>query len=125
MVVVVVVDDVLPAGAGIAGALASAGAVVVVVVEDASGMAGAAGAAAGAASVVVVLLVSFSQPARAVAASAIAASAAMGVFRDMISSPVIRSPCQRSCGDVGSALAVQAWGQPIHAPCSALWWIWQ
>jgi hypothetical protein len=98
-VVVVVVDEVEPAAGGVAGALASGvpGVVVVVeVVEDASGVAGAAaGAAAGGVSVVVVSVVFFSQPAKAVAASAIAASAAMGVFKDMISSPVIGPLSQR------------------------------
>jgi hypothetical protein len=92
-VVVVVVDEVVPAG----GVLASgvAGAVVVVVVADASGVAGGV-AAAGAGVSVVVVSVFFSQPAKAVAASARAASAAIGVFKDIISSPVIGPLSQRS-----------------------------
>jgi hypothetical protein len=96
-VVVVVVDEVEPVAGGVAGALASGVAgVVVEVVVDASGVAGAvAGAAAGGVSVVVVSVVFFVQPAKAVAASAIAASAAMGVFKDMISSPVIGPLSQR------------------------------
>lgn len=92
-VVVVVVDEVEPAAGGVSpgGVLASgvAGVVVVEVVEVVSGVAGAAaGGGAGVVSVVVVS-VFFSQPAKAVAARARAASAAMGVFKDMVSSPVI------------------------------------
>jgi hypothetical protein len=79
-VVVVVVEEDVPA----AGALASG---VAGGVADASGVAaGAAGAAAGAGvvSVVVVSVVFFSQPARAVAARATAVSRAMGVFKDIM-----------------------------------------
>jgi hypothetical protein len=92
-VVVVVVDEVEPAAGGVlaSGVAGAAG------VADASGVAGAVAAGgAGVVSVVVVSVVFFVQPAKTVAASATAASAAMGVFKDMISSPVIGPLSQRS-----------------------------
>jgi hypothetical protein len=95
-VVVVVVDELEPAAGGVAAGALASGVAGAAGVADASGVAGAVAAGgAGVVSVVVVSVVFFVQPARAVAARAIAASAAMGVFKDMISSPVMGPISQR------------------------------
>jgi hypothetical protein len=84
-VVVVVVDEV--EASGVAGGVALASGVAAGVAE-ASGVAAGAAAGAGVVSVVVVSVVFFVQPAKAVTASATAAIAAIGVFKDIGSSPI-------------------------------------